>query len=331
MSMKRILAGTLAAAALLSASGAANAKRCLFVSSYHRGYAWSDGVERGLRSVLEGRCELKQFDMDTKRRKSEADKLQAAEAAKSLIESWRPDVVITADDNAAKYLVAPFYRDASVPVVFSGVNWTASEYGFPYRNVTGMVEVAPIRPMLEAAVATAGGGGRAFYLGADTLTERKNLKRFEDAALEIGLALDGRLVASVDAWIDAFGEAQAQAGFLILGSHSGIADWSDGQERLRAAVATRSRRLSVTNHGWMMPFAMLGMTKVPEEQGVWSAQAALAILDGTPPADIPIVANRQWDVWVNNALVAAAALELPEELRRKAKRIPRQDVARSNW
>ena len=46
-------------------------KKCLFVSPYHQGYAWWDGVERGLRSVLEGRCVIRQFDMSTKRKKKE--------------------------------------------------------------------------------------------------------------------------------------------------------------------------------------------------------------------------------------------------------------------
>ncbi|MFM1892820.1 MAG: hypothetical protein RLZ44_1897, partial [Pseudomonadota bacterium] len=49
-------------------SGAAWSARCLYISSYHQGYAWSDGVERGLRQGLEGQCELRQFDMDTKRK-----------------------------------------------------------------------------------------------------------------------------------------------------------------------------------------------------------------------------------------------------------------------
>ena len=49
-------------------------KKCLFVSSYRQGYEWSDGVERGLRSVVEGKCEYRQFDMDTKRRKSSEEK-----------------------------------------------------------------------------------------------------------------------------------------------------------------------------------------------------------------------------------------------------------------
>ena len=305
----------------MAVGGSAQAARCLFVSSYHQGYAWSDGVERGLRATLEGHCELRQFDMDTKRHKEEAHKRRAAEQAKAIIESWQPDVVITADDNAAKYLVAEYYRDAALPFVFAGVNWTAREYGFPFSNVTGMVEVAPIRPMLEAAMEAAG-GRRAFYLGADTLTERKNLARFEAAAAEIGLELDSRLVPTAADWIDAYESRQQDHDFLVIGSHSGIVDWEAERAHVLERVRMHSGRLTVTNHDWMMPFTMLGMTKIPEEQGIWSAQAALAILDGTSPSDIPIIANRQWDVWVNDALLDVARVSLPSGLARQAKKMP---------
>jgi hypothetical protein len=162
----------LATIALPSISGAKSQPKCLFVSSYHKGYSWSDGVERGLRSVLAGQCELRQFDMDTKRHKSEKEKIAAAIAAKTLVEKWKPDIVITADDNAAKYFIKPYFKDHAIPIVFAGVNWTAREYGFPYTNVTGIVEVAPIQPMLLKARDIAA-GTRAFYLGADTLTERR--------------------------------------------------------------------------------------------------------------------------------------------------------------
>ena len=151
------------------------AARCLYVSSYHQGYEWSDGVERGLRSVLSGKCEIRQFDMDTKRKRSERDKVNSALEAKRIIEEWRPDVVITSDDNAAKYLIKPYYRDHTLPFVFSGLNWTVKEYEFPYRNVTGIVEVAPIRPMLEQARSIVQGARRFFYLGFKTFTEKKNL------------------------------------------------------------------------------------------------------------------------------------------------------------
>jgi len=81
----------------------ADLPRCLFVSSYHPGYAWSDGVQRGIEAVLRGRCELRQFDMDTKRHKTQAAKEAAARRARALIEQWHPHVVIASDDSAARY------------------------------------------------------------------------------------------------------------------------------------------------------------------------------------------------------------------------------------
>jgi hypothetical protein len=59
--------------------------------------------------------------MDTKRNKDHSYIEQKAREAKSLIEDWRPDVVITADDNAAKYLIKPCYKDHKVPFVFCGI------------------------------------------------------------------------------------------------------------------------------------------------------------------------------------------------------------------
>ena len=140
---------------------AAIAVRCLFISSYHQGYKWSDGVERGIRNTIGQQCELKQFDMNTKRNKDQSYIEQKALEAKALIEAWRPDVVITADDNAAKYTIKPFYKDHVIPFVFCGINWTVEEYGFPYQNVTGMIEIAPIEPLFDNAAAHVKGCNRA--------------------------------------------------------------------------------------------------------------------------------------------------------------------------
>ena len=124
-------------------------RKCLFVASYHQGYAWQDGLERGLRSVLEGKCEIRQFNMDTKRNPSHEFGKKMALEAKARIESWKPDIVIASDDNASKYLVAPYFKDAKLPFVFCGINWTAKEYGYPYSNATGMIEVFPIKQLIK--------------------------------------------------------------------------------------------------------------------------------------------------------------------------------------
>ncbi|MGB5638868.1 MAG: hypothetical protein WBM63_07095 [Sedimenticolaceae bacterium] len=299
-----------------AAAAAAAEPKCLFVSSYHQGYAWSDGVERGLRDTLAGKCRIRQFDMDTKRNKSEQDKKAAALAAKAVIESWQPDVVITADDNAAKYLIKPYYKDHELPFVFCGINWTVKEYGFPYRNVTGMIEVAPVQAMIEEARALVPGAARAFYIGANTPTERKNADRIRKAAEQRGLAFEQQLASSLSSWVGAY-DAGQDFDLIIVGSNAGIDDWDDA--KAIAAIRPITRRLTVTSHEWMMPVTMLGMTKVPEEQGEWAGRVALQLLDGVPADSIPVIANRKWDLFLNPSLIEAAGLELPAQLLSKGK------------
>jgi ABC-type uncharacterized transport system substrate-binding protein len=293
--------------------------KCLFVSSYHQGYAWSDGVERGLRDTLAGKCEVRQFDMDTKRRKSEPEQKAAALAAKDLIESWQPDVVIVADDNAARYLVMPYYREAELPIIFCCINWTVQEYGFPYRNVTGMIEVAPVQAMVDEAKALTPRATRTLYLGAATKTERKNAERLRRAAEKAGLVFEEALTPTLDQWVEAYRHGQ-DYDFVIMGSNAGINDWDDAAA-IRA-ITPVTRRLSVTSHEWMMPVSMLGMTKIPEEQGEWAASVALQVLDGTEPGSIPIIANRKWDLFINQGLLNAAGIVLPERLKAKGKVYP---------
>ncbi len=306
----------LSLAFLFVASVAAEPPRCLFVSSYHQGYAWSDGVEKGLRETLQDKCELRQFDMDTKRRKNDADKKAAALQAKSIIESWHPDVVITADDNAAKYLIQDHYRDAKLPFVFCGVNWTVKEYGFPYSNATGMIETAPVQAMIDEARALVSGASRVMYLGARTATEIKNAARVRRAVEQGGLQFEQRLASSQADWIEAYRAGQ-DYDFVIIGSNAGIQDWD--MAKVLETILPLTRRLSLTSHEWMMPISMLGMTKVPEEQGEWAGQVALQILEGTEPGTIPVIANRKWDLFLNPRLIEAADFELTPQLEGKGK------------
>ena len=143
-----------------------------------------------------------------------------------------------------------------------------------------MIEVAPIEPLFDQAKVLRTAHSRAFYLGANTSTERKNLERFQAVATRRGIQLDASLVDTTEAWLAAFHRAQ-QYDFIALGSNSGINDWQD--TTVLASIGKSGRRLTLTNHEWMMPFAMLGLTKVPEEQGEWAAKIAYKFCTVLPP------------------------------------------------
>jgi ABC-type uncharacterized transport system substrate-binding protein len=296
-------------------SGGAWAARCLFVSSYHQGYEWNDGIEQGIKSVLKGKCDLVQFDMDTKRNTGVDFAQRQGLEAKRLIETLKPDVVIAADDNASRFLVKPYFKDSPIPFVFCGVNWTVAEYGYPYRNVTGMIEVAPIKPLLSAIRDTLKSVKTAVYLSSDVETEYVDSRHYQDILAADGITMQRVLVKKLADWKKAYAAAQS-ADFIILGNDAGIADWN--QDEAARFALEHARKLTVSNYDWMVRYAMLAMTKIPFEQGEWSARVALQILGGTAPESIPITPNRRWDIYVNPALLARANIQLPAYLLRKA-------------
>ena len=148
-------------------------KKIVFIDSYHQGYEWSDGVEDGIHSVLDGTgVDLKIVRLDTKRNPDMEFGKQAGAQAKAEIDAFKPDVVIASDDNAQKYVIVPYYKGTNQPVVFTAVNWDASAYGYPASNVTGMIEVELPGQVVEQLKSHAK-GTRVGLISIDSETERK--------------------------------------------------------------------------------------------------------------------------------------------------------------
>ena len=298
---------------------AAPPARCLFVSSYHAGYEWNDGIERGMDGVLQGRCEVRKFYMDGKNHlDAEFAKAKAIEA-KALIDKWKPDIVIAADDNASKYLVMPYLKNKSLPVVFCGLNWTAEPYGYPYRNATGMIEIGPIEPLVAEVRAVVKNARRGVFLSADEITQHKEYAMGREIYGRQGIELSHTAVRTMAEWEAGYAAAQTQADFIVIGNNAGIRDWDN--ERARRYAHEHGRRFSVAYLEWMAPYAMLTMAKIADEQGEWAAKVALLILDGTPPAKIPVVANRRWNMYVNPGLLKKSGQRLSPEVLRKAVKV----------
>lgn len=280
-------------------AGAYAGRRVLHVDSYHEGNEWNDRIAAAVRDALAGTgVELRVIHLDTKRRPSEAEIQAAVEEARAVIASFRPDVVTASDDNAARYLIAS-YKDSGLPFVFCGLNWDASAYGLPYPNVTGMVEVSPI-PQIVKLLRTHARGDRIGYLAEDTETKRKEL---EYHGRLFGIAYERvYLVRTFEAWKEAFARAQDEVDMLMILGVGAVEGWDDAAAG--AWADARTRIPSGTDFEWLMQVAMLGVAKLPEEQGRWAAQAALKILDGVRPADIPLAYNREGKLYFNPKLAA---------------------------
>jgi hypothetical protein len=303
--MRRFLLPCLAALAwgLVTASALAgpyDGKRVLHIDSYHEGNTWNDRIAAAVRETLAGTgVELKIIHMDTKRNPSEEFARAAALRAKAVIEEFKPDVVTASDDAASQYLIAPYYKDADLPFVFCGLNWDASVYGFPFSNVTGMVEVSPI-PQIVRLLKGYARGDRLGYLTEDTPTKRKELEYHQKL---FGITYDRVYLANDFAeWKEAFLAAQDEVDMLVILGVAKLTDFDDDEAKALAEAKTKIP--SGTDFAWLMHVSMLGVGKLPEEQGRWAALAALKILDGTPPSRIPLAHNKEGKLYFNRKIAA---------------------------
>ena len=288
-------------------------RKILWVSSYHEGYEANDDIERGIRAVLKDKAvQLQVLHMDTKRNDAEEFGRQAGLRAFAMVKEFAPDVVIASDDNAQKYLVVPYLLNTGIPIVFCGVNWDASIYGYPAKNVTGMVEVDLIE--LFEHLQRHARGTRIGYLGGNVETERKVIdiynRRFFKGTMK------SYLVTSMDEFKTAFLKAQEEVDMLYISNYTGITDW----DRIEAELflGRHTRIPTGSHHGFMAPYVVFVVAKIMEEHGTYAATTALRILEGASPEEIPLSENSRAELILNLRMAEAASIVPPLALLRTA-------------
>ena len=293
--------------ACLAGRAAAAEPVVVWVDSYHAGYEWSDGVEAGIRSVLDpAGVRLVVQRLDAKETPADAALRKAAQSALNVIYRIRPGVVIASDDAAQEYLVVPFLKGTPQPVVFCGVNWDAAMYGYPAPNVTGMLEVEAV-PEMVAHFARDAKGSRVGYISGKTATDLKITETFNAAFF--GGRMKIYFAETFEQFKTLFLRAQNETDMLFLRNYAGIAGWDP--DAAEAFLLNNTRVPTGSHLLHMNRYVVYTMGKVPQEQGEWAAHAALRVLAGERAGDIPLARNQRTRLVVNLKLAKAAGITLP--------------------
>lgn len=305
------LCGTLLFAQVLPARAEARPAAAVYVNSYHPGYPSSDDIAAaiGERFAREG-IPLEIVYLDGKR--DPAQLVRRASAIAARLKASHPAVLIASDDDAVKYVVAPHFRNGPFPVVFCGVNWSASQYGLPTGSVTGMLEMVPIDQALAEIRKQYPAARRLAVLSEDSVSERSNTALLAPRYAEAGFTASFRLVSDFEAWKREYLEAQQQADAVYLPTNGAIRGWN--AEEARRFVAAQTSKPTFTCDDFMLPYAAFGLTKVAREHGEWAASAAVAILRGAKPSSISLATNREIRCLINPVLARKVRFQTPAGL-----------------
>ncbi len=289
---------------------AESGNKILYINSYHPGYQWSDGIEFGIvnRLLIED-VWFKTIYMDSKRNRKPEQIDQAVMQVRQSIEHMKPDVVITSDDNAAKFVIVPHYKNSSIPFVFCGINGDAIEYGLPFVNTTGMIEVAHISSLVDL-LSDYTRGKRLGFLSIDALSGHRTLQHYMkklDREFE-----HAYFVNTVEEWKDRYRRLQTEVDMMILENPKGIEGWS--MHKARKFIEQETRIPTGSTHLWLAPLTLISIGKIPQEQGWWAADAAIKILRGKKPAEIPVVTNKEAKLLANLKLAEKLGITLSQEI-----------------
>ena len=289
-----------------------------YINSFHRGHPSSDDIMDGiLENLPPDSFEIDTYFMDTKRNPSRDYIEQIAVQLYDTIKSKNPDILLTSDDNAIKYIVKPHLAALTMPIVFCGVNWTDAEYALPPDRVTGMLEILPVANMVLTLKPYYPDMHQLLFLSENTTTSRKEKELLDTLFTRTGMNVTYELVNDFERWKEVFREANESFDMIYLPTNGAIKGWD--RENAIEFIRQNIKVPVVTTEDFMMPYCVFGLTKVAKEQGIWVAETAKKIIAGAEVADFPVTRNKQSTYWINSSLAEKIGFEADAGLINKSR------------
>ncbi|MBX2868146.1 MAG: ABC transporter substrate-binding protein [Acidiferrobacterales bacterium] len=292
-------------------SAAAQQKaRILHISSNHQGYHWSDHILQGIQSRLIAEdIELDVIHLNTSGLSTARRFEDAVQEAENKVLSFLPDVVITANDVAAKYVISPIAKAHSMPIIFTGLHGDPKDFDLPTERVTGIVEYAMVEPLIDL-LQQYSDGSRIGLLSIDSLSGRNIQKQYSEILQQ---NFDQVYYArNFDLWKKYLNYLQDQVDLVILVDPSGLEGWEDN-----AALSFVRNNVRIpfgaTDH-WIAPLSLITIAKVPQEQGWWAADIAMKLVEGDSPRNIPISRTRDAKLFINFDIAERLGIVFSTEL-----------------
>jgi len=310
-------------------------KRVMVLHSYHKAYQWVQDVNRG---ILKGLAEerftpdknllVKHFYMDTKRKSSSKWKQQVGRKAKAAISSWKPDVVIAADDNAQIFTVSRLV-DSNYPFVFLGVNGNPMDYGIidsfdrPGHNVSGCIERERFGQSVKLLRRLDYGVDKVAVINDDGPTGLPVVERIKSKAEDYGVQLTGTLsTGSFGAWKRFVREQQDDSDALVIVLYNTLRDESGKHVPAKKVLnwtINNNDQPEIAFWPWIVKGgALCGEVISGYQQGHYAATLAAYVLHGQNPGDFSVEQPRRGEVMINAARADRLGIEIPPDLKKTA-------------
>ena len=286
-------------------------KRILIVHSYNTDYAWvkdiNVGLDRGFSGIEDAL--IKTHYMDTKRFSDSQSKEKASINAMAEIRRWRPDVLVTIDDDAQLLVGTQFIDHPDIDLVYVGIQNSSESYGYTAAsNVTGIREDVVLGPLRETISQSKGlqqeghARLRIYHLSDTSSYSASVVSRVRNFEWKPHELISSREYVFFDDWKQGILEANAKADVIYLTNYHTLKQRPDqgldGEDVVLPSVPSQEVM------AWALAHSDLPIV------GSWS----FAVEDGGM-LSMAMSGYEQGEVAANLARIAARGEVLPMEQR----------------
>ncbi|WP_084458093.1 hybrid sensor histidine kinase/response regulator [Desulfocurvus vexinensis] len=268
--------------------------RVLYLNSYHQGYAWSDDILRGIRSVLDNHPDIEVQVEYQDFKKYELDHVRPllVDLYARKFRDTHFDLVLVSDNNAYDFILD--YGDhlfPGVPVVFCGVNDFRPER-IAGRAITGVVENYDVAQTLALALRLHPGRRRVVTIGDLSGTGLAILNQVRDGAATFG----GRL--EFEAWTQfsleeiraRVRETPADTFYYFIPFYQSVGGRFASAQEVLGIVRAHTDAPMYSSWEFLLGHGIVGGKLISgREHGRRAAGMALKLLSGVPMADLPVI------------------------------------------
>jgi ABC-type uncharacterized transport system substrate-binding protein len=296
--------------------------KILHIMSFNSPWEWTDTQLAGFKEQLKDLdIEYQVYQMDTKKNSTNELKEQLGKEARALIDSWKPDLVYTSDDDAQQF-VTKHYINSNIPFVFSGVNQTPEFYGFEKAsNITGVLETEHFVEsvnLLKEIVPTMKKVAIIYDDGPQWIPMVARMKAKEKELVDIEIVSYDKILTYADykqKMKDYHGKVDA-IGLIGIFNFKNEAGQNVPYDEVLKWTVENSRLPDFTFWKDRISFGTLTtMTVSGPEQGKAAGKIARQILvDGKKPSDIPMEPTSKGEPVINQARANQLGLKINTSL-----------------
>lgn len=200
-------------------------QRIFILHSYHPSMTWVKGLETGVSQVFSKRryVDIRHFYMNSKRKHSPAYLKRISQEALKAIKLYQPDIVIVFDTIAQRYVATKLVNKPQFKVVVAGVIESHDLAKFENAtNVTGVLEVIPVKAIREVLGLMMPSKNRVFYLSDDSHSAKQLDKDVPQQDWGEFNLIAHKRSKTFKEWQQAVKQAQTKADILLISTYQTV-------------------------------------------------------------------------------------------------------------